>query len=125
MVRTFPGSVRLVAVREVDIPPMCAEFPTDAFAFFSLLFYPFCGSVRESFVEDGERANDEKRTVINNFGKKNISFHGHHQKMAGYKVSNIRWDGKKTDQAPVNNQLQKFSQVSTQVLLHTIQEITE
>lgn len=35
------------------------------------------------------------------------------KKMAGYKVSDIRWDGKKTDQAPVNNQLQKFSQVST------------
>lgn len=124
MVRTFPGSVRLVAVREVDFPPMCAElFPTDAFAFFSLLFlHPFCGSVLESFVEDGERANDEKRTVINNV-KENISFHGHHQKMAGYKVSNIRWDGKNTDQAPVNNQLQKSVRLA--LLLHTIQEITE
>lgn len=70
-----------------------------------------------------KRADDEKRTVINNFGKKNISFHGHHQKMAGYKVSNIRWDGKKTDQAPVNNQLQKSVRLA--LLLHTIQDIRE
>lgn len=45
------------------------------------------------------------------------------KKMAGYKVSNIRWDGKKTDQAPVNNQLQKSVRLA--LLLHPIQEITE
>lgn len=43
--------------------------------------------------------------------------------MAGYKVSNIRWDRKKTDQAPVNNQLQRSVRLA--LLLHTIQEITE
>lgn len=85
----------------------------------------------ESFVKDGERANDEENNqksidwihvlISIDSVEKNISFHGHHQKMAGYKVSNIRWDGKKTDQAPVNNQLQKSVRLA--LLLHTIQDI--
>lgn len=98
-----------------------------------LLFYPFYGSVLESFVGDGvkskrrrkqSKSNDRIHVLIGiDSVEKNISFHGHHQKMAGYKVSNIRWDGKKTDQAPVNNQLQKSVRLA--LLLHTIQEITE
>lgn len=89
--------------------------------------------ILESFVEDGEKSrrrrkqsksNDRIHVLIGiNSVEKTFHFMVIIKKMAGYKVSNIRWDGKKTDQAPVNNQLQKSLRLA--LLLHTIQDIIE